>query len=261
MSSLDANNSVQEQNIYEFPLNERIRYFLRYESLIQGADKSLAREDDIATLRSLNRLISFIGNHDLRRELLHQLGLQNELLDKFSAADDVDTHKLSQCFARNKAALEHLHEFSISLPDYRNHQFLANTMRQLTLQSGICSFDLPELMAWKQIPWRERAMVLDRWLAPMREFGEKMAVSLDLTRQSGEFRPLCAKQGYFSENPAMGHDLQMVRIRIDSVTPCYPVISAGIQLLTAHFMDPGDFSAPPIQEKRDTKFEMAYCIM
>lgn len=260
MSSSSPLGPEQDRDVYEFPILERLRYFLRYENLMREANRDFEREDDIATLRSINRLISFIGHHDLKRELLHQLSSQNELLDRFSASEGVDADKLSQWIEKNEAAQRHFHEFTISLSNYQNHPFLAGTMRQMSLHSGNCSFDLPELLAWRRLSREARTAMLEEWLAPMREFSEGIDICLALTRQSGKFEALCAKQGYFSMTPE-GLNPCLVCLRIGGARPYYPIISAGGQLLTAHFMDPGDFLSPPSQTKEDVDFEMACCVI
>ena len=248
--------------VYEFPLVERIRFFLRYETLIEAANRRFKHKDDIATLQSLNRLLLFIGNHDLKRELLHQLEQQNEILSGFSKIKGADQEKLSQWADKNSAALERFYEFRMPSGDYRNHHFLASALRQLSLQSGISSFDFPELLAWRQLPWEQRGAMLAQWLEPLRQFAAGVDTCLELTRQSGDFAKNIAKQGYYSMNPANSSlALQMVRIRLPAGTSRHPIVSTGAQMLTVHFMEPGDFSDAPARTSEDVEFDMAYCVM
>ena len=256
------NNIAQETAVYEFPLNERLRYFLRYEDIIQSVNHYLALKDDIAVLKDLQRLINFIGNHDLRSELLQQLDRQKNILHAYAKSENIDQEKLSGYIKQNESALAHLHEFRISQTEYYNHAFLTNALRQLALQSGMCGFDFPQLQIWKQTPWEVRQNMLVQWVAPFLEFADDMSTCLDLTRKSGDFTMCRAKKGYFSDNPPeTSDDLQMIRLRLTPNPLCYPVVSAGAQLINIHFMSQANFAIPADKISENIQFELAYCVI
>lgn len=257
MSSL-----ANDKTTYEYPLNERLRYFLRYENIILSANRYLALKDDLVVLDYLRRLIVFIGNHDLRSELLQQLDHQKQVLHRYARSSTANQDKLAKYVQQNATALNHLHEFRISSSPYANHAFLTQVMRQLSLQSGACSFDFPQLQAWLQTPWEQRQSMLVEWLAPFQEFAEDINICLNLTRKSGDFAVHRAERGFFSTNPSeIADNTQMVRLRVQPDPPCYPVVSAGAQRLNIHFMSQQDFADTPDKTETDINFELAYCVI
>ena len=249
--------------IYEFPIDERLRYFLRYEDIMHKAEHYLSLKDDVAVLKQLRRLLDFTGNHDLRSELLHQLEQQKTTLRRFESANKINFDKLQKHLNGVEMALERMHAFRMPQSMYNSHEFLTTAMRQISLQSGLCSFDFPQLQVWRQRSWRDRNMELMDWLSPFREFATNVALSLELTRKSGDFTRNKANDGCFTNNPehqlarSVGA-LKMVRVKL-AIATCYPIMSAGTQLLTIHFMHQGSFAEQPGKTDNDVNFEIAYC--
>ena len=72
------------KNIYEWPLNSRIRGFLRYENLVLQAQACI--NNDIAALTALHHFLDLTKGNDFKSDLIQNLMQQISALQQFSKA-------------------------------------------------------------------------------------------------------------------------------------------------------------------------------
>ena len=253
-----TSSSPVDRNIYEWPSNPRIRSFLRYENLINTTRRRMEGDDDVAIFKVLCRLLALSKSNDFKSELAQQLAWQRDALAQFSQHRQTDQALLDDFIHEHDDLLERFHSFKLSCAGYYNNDLLSNIFLRLSLPSGPCSFDVPQLRFWQQQPAETRKAMLGQWLAPFLELSKGIDVCLGLTRKSGEFEEHTAKNGFFSANmPPV--DVQMLRVRVSPNSRCYPQMSMNRQMLSMHFFSIENWAAPPQQVNADLSFEIAYC--
>ena len=97
--------SVPDRIMYEQPLNERIRAFLRLEYLFQQAAYHLGRQsewDSRATLACVLEILEIFGNTNLKSEALKELERHSTNLKRHEQNPDVDHSQLSGLLASTK---------------------------------------------------------------------------------------------------------------------------------------------------------------
>lgn len=263
---MTSGNKTNRIKIYEWPLNPRVRGFLRYENLIDTARNCLNSDNDIATLTSLSRLLELTKSNDFKSDLMQNLTQQIGELNQFSEHKQADRSKLDDTITRHKNLLERFHSFKLPNAEYQNNHFLSNVFLRLSLTSGPCSFDIPQLQLWQQRPPEERQTILRQWLTPFFQLAEGIYTCLDLTRKSGEFSRHKTEGSYFSASPPPG-DTQMLRIKLDggednkNYPDYYPQVSANAQMLTLRLFRIEDWATQPQEITENTTFEIAYCTL
>lgn len=248
--------------LYEFPINNRTRSFLRYEYLIKKIDRLIAAGCPLEAIGALSHLVEILRHADLKSELLRHLRWQEQQLQLFSERLEVDHEQVTRLIQAKRAMLEKLDHLSTPSAQLAQHDFLAATWRRLSIPGGTCNFDLPLLHAWLALPDEDKRAKLEQWLAPFRAFNEGVADSLTLTRHSGKFEKKQARDGYFSINL---RELQapphLFRIRIPGDEIRFPEFSANKNVMSAHFFKLGNLRRPPEKTSDSFDFELACCTL
>ena len=88
---------MKNQITYEFPLNERIRVFIRLEQLFQQFShflSGLTVFDKRAAINALLDIMTIFRRNDLKSEILKELDRHSKVLNKFADSQNVDSKKL-----------------------------------------------------------------------------------------------------------------------------------------------------------------------
>ena len=247
---------------YEFPITNRVRFFLRFEHLINGFEASINNHlDPLDAIRSLHQLLELARHSDVKSELLRHIRWQEQELYRFSDSSPVDQDKLSRIMREKQEMIKSLDGFELPLSDYTNNHFLNTTKLRLNIPGGACNFDLPQLHAWMHFSDDAKRKELETWLKPFRQLKEALESALSLTRMSAQFSRETAEKGYFiNEFPPHRHSYCLIRIRTG--TPeIYPEVSAGPRHFTIYFFEITDLGTRPCQARRDIQFELACCAL
>ena len=92
----------QNRSIYEQPLSERIRTFLRLEHLFAKAENALANIDpwsSRATLEAIIDIMTVISRADLKKEMIKELERNATTLQGLSRNRNVDPTRFTQVLA------------------------------------------------------------------------------------------------------------------------------------------------------------------
>ena len=117
--------------IYEQPLNERIRIFLRLEFLFAQAAHHLrgtSQWDSRSTLNSMLDILSIFGRTDLKTEVLKELERHSATLTRLQLNPDIDRTRLDQVLKELEGLSNKLHKASGGpiAADLRKNEFLGS---------------------------------------------------------------------------------------------------------------------------------------
>jgi len=228
-------------NVFEHPLNERMRAFFRVSGLFRRAQHflSAATECDAqAAVLTLLELSEVTGRFDLKRELMKELERQSANLSALQQTPGVDAHKLADVLDQQKTLIHRLHAISGPIgASIKNHEFLAAIQQRSKISGGLCEFDLPMLHYWLRLPADIRRDMLIIWLSPFALVNEGIELILNLVRESSIPVPQHAEGGFFQQALTPNMPAQMLRVILPEDVSYFPEVSAGKQRFSIRFLE------------------------
>jgi cell division protein ZapD len=254
---------VTRQVLYEHPLNERIRTFLRLEYLFTQAAhhvKHGSEWDSRATLSSILEILSIFANANLKSEVLKELERHATGLKRLEQNPDIDLGQLAGLLDTIVRLSDSLHNISGQIgSELKSSEFLISIRQRSAIPGGTCDFDLPAFHYWLQQPAKQRAEDLYRWLNCFDDIGQAIQFILKLTRESTTFKPAVADIGVYQKSLDPNLPYQLVRIALPAGSPYFAELSGGRHRFTARFLNFSAVEDRARQANQDVKFELACC--
>jgi cell division protein ZapD len=246
---------------YEYPLNERIRTWLRLEDLFNKAayfiDVGDARSHH-AGLLAIFELVDVMTRSELRSELIQELEKQKLSLDPLRGNPAVNSNRLDQLLDRISRALADLHGSTGKLGQHiRDNDWLSGIKSRTGIPGGVCGFDLPGYHYWLSAPADQRSADLNGWLAPMLCVQRAVDLILELLRESGTSSQYVACGGVF-QLMLGGRVAQMLRVGLAREWPCVPEVSANKYAVNVRFVTV-DRNQKSRTFEQDVAFELMLC--
>ena len=251
--------------LYEFPLRDSAKLFLRLEVLgrqLKQANGHRGPERNRAAAHTVLSALDLVFREDLRAHLLQQIYHLQRNYEILRAREDIRQEGL-------KAILAELEQFRLELVALKSNEVrtlrfdpLINSLRQRgSVTDAAMAVDLPMYQWWLQAGEERRREDIQRWTEAFQPLMDANGKFLALLRQRGEYRDCEASQGAFTASITLGHELWMVRIAVPADTPCFPQVSGASDSGKVHvrFMQTpsGKEAAEPY--RADFPFKLAVC--
>jgi cell division protein ZapD len=261
----DSPLPVSKKILYEQPLNERVRTFLRLEYLFKQAAHHLSRDsewDSRATLICILDMLAIFGNTNLKSEVLKELERHSGNLKRHEQNPDIDHTHLHGLLDKITAHMDSMHQINGQIAsELRSSEFLLSIRQRSAIPGGTCDFDLPAFHYWLKQPAKNRSRDLASWLGNFDEIGQSIQLILSLTRESTPMKPTLAQGGIFQRSLDPNLPFQLVRIALPAGLPYYAELSGGRHRFTVRFLQfsiSGDRSQ---QTDQDVEFDLACCVI
>ncbi|WP_299493173.1 cell division protein ZapD [uncultured Shewanella sp.] len=217
--------------IFEHPLNEKIRGYLRLEYLDQQLEQNLAEDHQARCFDPLFSLCELTERCDYRGEVLKDLDRQlaQWSMNNAPTLDSIPDPVTSLKESRNKLKLAPRPGIQI-----KNDRFLSTLRQRYNMPGACCNFDLPQLHFWLEKPWEQRQMEYRGWKEQFSDLLTPIKLLLTLTRHASHYKECSAHDGFFQAHSE--HPLSLVRIKLDPNDQCYPTISGHKNRYAIHFM-------------------------
>jgi len=256
---------VEKKILYEQPLNERIRTFLRLEYLFKQAGHHLkgnSQWDSRATLTCILEILAIFSNTNLKSEVLKELERHSANLRRLEHNPDIDYSQLSGLLGDIEVHMDKMHRIDGQIASaLKNSEFLASIRQRSAIPGGTCDFDLPAFHYWLQQPARERTRDLALWLDNFDAIGQAIQLIMSLTRNSTRLKPTLAAGGIYQRTLDPNLPCQMVRIALPQGRPYYAELSGGRHRFTARFLEFSTAGDRARQTVQDVEFELACCVI
>jgi len=255
--------AVTDQLTYEQPLNERIRTFLRLESLFNQfafhVEHGTAWDNPIA-INAISDILAFTTRSDIKLEALKELERQHSRLERLSKRPQIDQGQLVALLDKQTSLIDRLRSNTGQLGQEIQNADLLNSVRQKSSVPGpICDFDLPAFHFWLTRPESIRREHLQQWFAPFEVLREAVSIILDVLRNSANDTEETALKGFFQKVIDSNQAVQLLHITIPTTLSCYPEISAGKHRFSVRFMvNPNPYIRPE-QFTEDVAFRLRIC--
>ena len=263
--ALNYLSNMSEQLIFEQPLNEHIRTFLRLEHLFNQFHQHVDHKSDWDTLSAVKAILdmlSMLGRGDIKRETIKELERQNINLQSFVEIPGIYHERLTKIISEQKTCLQELHAIGgIVGHELQQHELLNAIRQRLSMPGGLCEFDLPVYAHWINQPIVKRTEILYQWFAPFKTLNKAIDLILQVIRDSTDAIDESAEGGFYQKNLDANLTCLMIRVILPNDTTVFPEISAGKHRFTIRFLKAGNLENRPEQDKSNIDFKLACCIL
>jgi cell division protein ZapD len=254
---------LTEWLVYEQPLTERVRTFLRLEFLLEQSSHHAGLSsmwDSRAAVTGILEIGSLLTRGDVRTEVLKELERCGQLLQRLKGSPEVDNERLQTVLADLDRLRHEMdgdgHPLGLVL---KESEFLNAIKNRLAIPGGTCQFDLPVYHAWLTHPYARRARDLQSWLTELKPLRDTIALLMALTRESALPSREMAEQGIYQRNFDATVACPLVRVMVPMTSSVFPEISAGRHRMSIRFLERHDANSRPQQTKRDIGFKLVCC--
>lgn len=249
--------------VFEHPLNERIRLFLRLERLFQRIDHHArlpSQFDAQASIKLLIELADLTNRGDLKTDVMKEIERHSSVLRPLLSDPEVDHGRLKELLDRQQKLLTAVYDSDGKLTsNIRNDELLNGIKQRVCVPGGGCDFDLPSYHQWLQQSAEQRLAQLHQWISPYTHVKEAISLCLEVMRLSTNSQPVRAEQGYYDQMLDRDNPLQLLRIILSPGLNCFPEVSAGKHRFTIRFFTLQDTAERPVQYKEDIDFSLSTC--
>ena len=249
--------------IYEQPLNERIRTFLRLEFLFLRINKALlgdSEQENRDVVDNIISILSVLERNDLKSEIIKELERLISALIVLESSPGVDSQMLDKLLFELDEIIDSLHINKAALGQLlRDSDFLGSIRQRSSIPGGTCEFDIPSYHFWLQhINFATRKRQLLAWSSELSHIHNSIVTTLQLIRQSTDFTTATAISGFYHHNLDSNQPNQLIRIQVPSEANYFPEISAGKHRFTVRFMH-FDIENRSKQANEEIKFSLSCC--
>ncbi|MCK5666414.1 MAG: cell division protein ZapD [Thiotrichaceae bacterium] len=250
---------------YEFPLNERMRVFIRLEQLFLQLDHFLLGTSIWDTRAAVNTLVDILqvfSRHDLKAEMLKELKRHSNRLNQLTEHEGVDNTRLRSILDELNSASQALYASNgkIDLASMKSDLFETVTQRN-NIPGGTSSYDLPSYHFWLEQTREIQSEDLQIWINQFSPVRTAVDLILNFIRLSGVSTNETAHNGFYQATLDQSLPYQIVIVKLLRSTPYFAEISGGKHRITTRFMTPATGNIRPKQTDADVDFLLRYCIL
>jgi cell division protein ZapD len=252
-----------EPVVYEQPLNERMRTFLRLDFLYNQAlyhNGMPSQWGSRAAVSSLLDILAITLRGDLRGDVLKELERHANTLAELQNRPGVDQPRLLALLSNLSRLRTELSGSGTGwLAPLRDSEFLASIKHRSAIPGGTCEFDLPDYSFWLSLAAEPRTHTFAKWLGLLRPLCDAIAELLWLTRQNGKVREEIAKAGVFNITFDRDTPYQLLRITLPPGSKLYPEISGSHYRCSMRFLEWSGLETRATQAEEDIPFTLTCC--
>lgn len=245
---------------YEFPLNEKVRTWLRLEDLFARMSHFMASELAIEhhfALTTLFEIHEVASRPELKSELLQELERQKRSLSSLHNNPAISEQALDQVLNEIDQASTDLLAMTGKIGVHlRDNEWLMSIKQRSCIPGGTCQFDLPSYHYWQNQPVGVRQANLREWLAPSQPISAAINFLLHLLRGNGRTISFTAQRGSFQQMQG-GRTAQLLRVSLSKKFACIPEFSANKYAINIRFIV-ADYAAKSSLFEQDVPFDLTF---
>jgi cell division protein ZapD len=250
--------------LFEYPLHERTRLFLRLDNTFSRL-RHLAsvpdRNSHHCAMMVLFELLEIIsGRSDLKSELLQEIEKQRTAIYQYQNVAGVDAAAYQAVLGDIETAYQGLVQWT-QRPgqNLRENEWLNAVRSRSTVPGGMCEFDLPNYHSWLNLPASMRQMQIDTWVNSFIPLENCLNLSLKLLRGGSADIDAIAIKGQLQQD-VRAKPYQLMRIWIDEQYSAVPEISASKFVVWIRLMQRSTEYKANLLE-RDVPMKIALCAL
>ncbi len=224
--------------VYEFPLNEKVRNYLRVEHLfsaLEQPEKICKQHNEIQFFRDYFTLLELIERIDLKTELLRDLNQYHTILDTWLTYPNVDIARIQIQRDIVLSIINKLKDAKRIGQELKSDRFLTAIRQRFTIPGATCSFDLPKLHYWLSLNAQVKQINLTQWVEPLLLLKDSIATTLQFIRSRSELLPVTAKNGFYQG--IADNKVELIRVQATKNMPYYPTLSGNKYRYAVRFLE------------------------
>ncbi|MHB1544157.1 MAG: cell division protein ZapD [Gammaproteobacteria bacterium] len=249
--------------IYEHPLNERIRLFLRLEWLFLH-NRDLSQVSGTGALHArIGHLLDLgilLQRGDIRKEILREFERVQLTWSQLRALPHLDPKRLDRLLAefsqKTRALLDPQERVGEGL---KNCELLNLIKSKAVLPGGATDFDVPAYGRFIQLEPTARQATLDAWYGELAPIESAIHFYLKLLRESADFTDRVAPNGGFEQDLTPLATMSLIRIALDPGCAYFPEVSANRHRLFIRFLTQPNLCERPTAVKTAVHWQIQHC--
>ncbi len=234
---------MNSETLYEQPLNEQVRVYLRLEFLLEQLTHSMSFNDDAQWrnfFRNLFELVEILEQVQVKGDLVKDLEKQRTKLSAWLDVPQVDTQQLNALLLESRQLQQRLLQAPRLGQSLREDKFLSSIRQRFSIPGGTCSFDLPALHFWLNLPLAHRQSNAELWRKPLAALDDALSFWLRLTRGSAVMQQCDVVNGFYQQDVESAN---LLRLKVSPEYNVFPLVSGHKSRIAIRFM-PFDENQP-----------------
>lgn len=249
--------------VFEQPLNEQVRHFLRLEHVLARAHYHAQHKsswDVHGAVCALLDISSLVARADYKRELIKELERQSANLRQMQSIPQINHQRLESTLKKHQQ-LTNILRSSKETPGQhlRESEFLTVVEKKLSVAGGTADFELPAYHRWMTDCSIEQHTRVQNWLQPFDTMRDANLAVLQVIRDSADLVNTKAEQGFFQLGLNADRPIQMIRVGVMGDSRVYPEISVGKHRVAIRLLAQPQPQEKAKQIQHDLKFGLACC--
>ena len=250
-----------EQGIYELPLNERLRTFMRIEFLYSRLNNFSGSKDHWqirTTMHTLLEIYTILARTDVRREVLADLDRYIIQMQRFQSMPDADNEMAANLLEDLNIIKQKMIQLGTGyLHPLRDDDYIAALLHRHTLPGGKAEFDMPRYKFWLEGDSKALKDDLDKWINVIKPICGGIEKLMWIIRESSEPIGTVATSGQYNHQIGKTAQISLIRVFLDNPS-VYPEISGGRHMIAIRFLErnsEGKF----LQTDDNIEFKLSLC--
>ncbi|MBC3765311.1 cell division protein ZapD [Neptunicella marina] len=246
--------------VFEFPLNEKVRTYLRLEQLFKQLCQWKELNHDwqyIGYLESFFTLVDLLERIDIRTDILKDIDAHERNLVHWSQHPQIDNDALQTTLRRIVKLRDQLKSARKLGSGLKDDKFLAAIRQRFAIPGANCSFDLPSLHYWLNQPQQIIHADIKRWMDEFSLVNQAIDITLSFLRERGRLATTVAEKGFYQD--VADSRCELIRIECDVAQGYYPVLSGNKHRYAIRFMRFNPDQDGVLTEENSVTFKQACC--
>lgn len=239
---IDQQDKESQFILYEHPLNEQVRTYLRLETLFnrqKELTKKITLVSTISALHNLLEILDCLDRGDIKGDILKELDQQKLHFQQLSDSPYIDELKLKTFLAQLDQIFNWISQYPGKFGSHlRKDRFIELINNRMRIPGGSCSFDLPELHQFLHSPLENRQAQFENWFEHFSGLHQSIKILLRLFRENASFKSVTTENGYFQHHVEKGQTAQIVRIKLPAECRSFPEVSGSKHCFNVRFLIP-----------------------
>jgi cell division protein ZapD len=230
---------MNEFIIYEQPVTENIRNFLKSEYLFEKFNSGLEQNNIWGIKSSLSTLIEisdFIFRINIKIELLKELDKTKILLVSLRDDNKIKDNKYEEFISSIETCIDNLNSISNSpSKTIVNNDFLMQIKNKSHIPAGDNFFDMPSYLNFLS---SNKTFIFDNinsWYKPFEPIFLASQLIIDIKRRNSKFCSYRCSESFFEKKLDKTVKIDLVRIKIEKNSNIFPDVSVNPQNINIIF--------------------------
>ena len=230
---------MNEYIIYEQPVTENIRNFLKCEYLFEKFNSAIQKQDIWSVKSSVSTLIEasdLIFRINLKVELLKELEKNILFLNSLYNNNTIEISEYDNFITKTKYCIEALNNINESpSKTIIDNDFLMQIKTKLHIPAGENFFDMPSYLNFLS---SNRSYIIDKinlWYLPFEPLFNSSKLLMNIKREKSKFITMSSTGSYFEKKFDKNSKLDFVRIKLKKNMNIFPDVSVSSQNINVIF--------------------------